>query len=817
MAVPLFFTDPTSIAITLNLISSGIALGLSKVSSKLFRPEEISDYLRSISFQNRLEQEVGSTELSDNDIKILEVFIQSGIMSDSISQIYLHNGKSYEEIENEFIESFCETWPKKEQSNKVFAQKIFSLANQALDEVIQWRIAQGDHLSLEYRNEVRYKELGSKIDRMQKAIEKQPLNIQSIIEERNTQKNSESYYVLWEIASSLKRNKLLMVRDFNDYYYERDEDQKIRNSINNGENVLVIGRPLSGKTRAIYEAIIRTSDCQIAIPKEGKNIQFIKPSSDSRKKIIVFDDLNYFTKDLWCAKYLFGDLEENNVQIVATCRSGKELIDTINDLDKNQIDFSMLFSKNNIIELTNIPCDEGKKIAEITKKNWDEREFDGTIGSIFMSINNMRCRFNGFSSEKKVLKDILITTSLLHKCGLYKEKQVFSLEWMKIVCDKHFGFKMILSEWENSLSELEQNHFIKNEIHNRVCVEEVYLERLFTPTIPISDLVLFRNMIDYFSEYPEVFFDCPEVLFRFANNAYYVIGIADDKKAKLHYLAKTVCENAIKKTPNRSIEYAHFQKLLGISYRVISEMNEKDKKDQISHAEKAIQSSIEASNIFESKKEFLKEYAICKSNLGTAYRHFSELIPHPEEKRNCCENGIAACEIALQIKEYPRTYRATTLNILGALHRILGEIENNEKNYSQALYNCAKAKDYCKEALGIYQNDNLNLQVATTQYLFGKIYKLVAEVENSTEYCYKSINCLEKSLNVRTFKDFKTDYARTQVFLGDAYSLLSKFDNNPTIIANAKTAYEAALMVYSESEFPRSYQIVKSKIANVNN
>ena len=272
------------------------------------------------------------------------------------------------------------------------------------------------------------------------------------------------------------------------------------------------------------------------------------------------------------------------------------------------IDISAIFG-HNIIELPDISDKTGKEIAADVGKKWCDIEFDHTVGSIFIPISTMRQRFEDCDRFKKC---ILSTCHLLHKCGIYKEKQTFPLEWIKIVCQKKYGLDAKELEWDEWLGNLTREELIKLIKDKKIWVEEVYLERIFKPTLIESDIFLYREMIDYFSENPEVFFDCPEVLFRFANNAYYVIGISDDKKIKLYNLAKDVCEIAIEKTTPKSIEYAHFQKLLGISYRVLSEIIEKD---QISNAEKAIFACEEACCVFESNKDFLIDYALSKSDL----------------------------------------------------------------------------------------------------------------------------------------------------------------------------------------------------------
>ena len=46
---------------------------------------------------------------------------------------------------------------------------------------------------------------------------------------------------------------------FRDYYSSRPEDERILAKIENRENVLIVGPPLVGKTRAAYQAFKRLS------------------------------------------------------------------------------------------------------------------------------------------------------------------------------------------------------------------------------------------------------------------------------------------------------------------------------------------------------------------------------------------------------------------------------------------------------------------------------------------------------------------------------------------------------------------------------
>jgi len=162
--------DPIIATLILNLISSGISAGLNKAAHKIFRPQEIEDYLKSTSFQYKLEQELSFLEESEIDITALEVFFKSDKIICIFSQIYQSSRKTLSEIESEFVQEFCEIKPIKNQSNEEFARKLFFCIKQAFNAVLQTKILEGKIVALEYKGEERQKELRDGQNRIEKIL-----------------------------------------------------------------------------------------------------------------------------------------------------------------------------------------------------------------------------------------------------------------------------------------------------------------------------------------------------------------------------------------------------------------------------------------------------------------------------------------------------------------------------------------------------------------------------------------------------------------------------------------------------------------------
>jgi hypothetical protein len=223
----------------------------------------------------------------------------------------------------------------------------------------------------------------------------------------NRNKKSKAYYeVVWKKSSSLKPKEVLGTRPFNKYYYQRPEDNLIGGSLNKKGNVLIIGPPLSGKSRAVHQALINLSKpYDVIIPKctdiNRENFLFPKHLKFWRPRIILFDDLHRLVEQQ-NFEHLFEEASENNVVIVATCRSGMEYKKVKSKmLDKN-MDLETIFGEN--IELKKVTEDVGKQIAHEVGTNWDRVKFDGTVGSIFMSLKEMERRFDQCTEVEKTVK-----------------------------------------------------------------------------------------------------------------------------------------------------------------------------------------------------------------------------------------------------------------------------------------------------------------------------------------------------------------------------------------------------------------------------
>lgn len=290
-----------------------------------------------------------------------------------------------------------------------------------------------------------------------------------------TRKIRAYFEVVWKKSSSLKPQEMLGMRPFDKYYYPRPEDNLIAGSLNNKENILIIGAPLSGKSRSTYQSLINLSKPHdVIIPKctdiNRENYIFPRHIRFWRPQVILLDDLHRLVEQQ-NFEHLFETAMRNDVMIVATCRSGMEYKKVKRKmLDKN-MDLETIFANN--IELQRVSEDTGREIANEVGKDWDEVRFDGTVGSILIPLTEMKRRFDECT---EVEKTILRVIKSLYICGIYEENHVFPLNWIRTLARK-YGLEGKNFEWNGWLENLQNKELISS-VKDAVQAEEVYLEDL---------------------------------------------------------------------------------------------------------------------------------------------------------------------------------------------------------------------------------------------------------------------------------------------------------------------------------------------------
>jgi tetratricopeptide (TPR) repeat protein len=653
-----------------------------------------------------------------------------------------------------------------------------------------------------------------------------------------TRRQLKNYYsLIWKSSSSLKEKDLLGERPYNEYYLERSEDALLKRNLERRNNVLLIGPPLMGKTRAVYEQLKKLREkVDVLTPRAVNMPSFLFPKyyKLGRNKLIFIDDLQYYIEKQDNYHMLFKNAKEEGISIAATCHSGQEFKKVKNKMIEQGIDIDNVFGEN-IIEYEKVSPETGKQIADKLGMKWDSDKFNGTIGSIFMRLSEMERRYFNCS---EIEKNILISIRMMYITGLYTDNNIFSLEWIKLTAKRH-ELEGKDFEWTGRLRSIEGKEFIKIVRRNKIWAEDAYLEYIVKPDIAISDF-------DIFEEMTEVFSNEPDALLMLGERAY-DIGSVDINIAIYMRIAIKAFEQAITGIKADDIQ----QQLKAYEYAGRSYWNLSRIEDLILNNQKALQHYNEAIKLID-KAQFPFEYARIQNRIGNSYSAFATIgdevkncaraiklykesleyftiISNPIEYSRVNNNLGAVYQILSQVKEpgknlklaieclknalkirtpekYPKEY-GDTCNNLGNTYAMLSDVENKSGNLKLAI-------EYYDNFLRVSPKEKNPLGYSLALTNLGITYSMLAAAEDTEKNCRTALSFFEKALEIRTPDRFPVHFATVQFNIGETNLILAGLKRNSEICFKAIDAYEESLAIKTKDKFPSHYGLAKEGLGD---
>ena len=266
-----------------------------------------------------------------------------------------------------------------------------------------------------------------------------------------------------------------------------------------------------------------------------------------------------------------------------------------------------------------------------------------------------------------------------------------------------------------------------------------------------------------------------------------------DKSVACYTAALRICTEA--NFPN---EWATIQNDLGVAYSRLPTG------DRAANLERAIGCYVAALRV-RTEHALPTEWATTINNLGNAY---AEL---PGGDRVChLQQAISCYEAALRVyneEDFPLKWAWTQEN-LGVAY--------DEYTVGDRLANLKCAIACYTGALKYYPESESPLHFAGLQNLLGRAYLRLSS-EKHEPHLEKSIECFIAALRpytMRNKRDFSTDWASIKVNLGIAYASLGSGDEARNRAA-AISAFEDALTIYNEQQFPREFREAMNRLADV--
>jgi len=576
---------------------------------------------------------------------------------------------------------------------------------------------------------------------------------------------------------------------YSPYYFARDLDRQIAARITEGKNLLVVGRPLAGKTRVVYEALKKMDPpVDVYIPKlddfKMEDLQNPDILSSVKRNVLLLDDIDKYVK-FKMYPYLIRDFCQREIATVATCRSGPEY-DQFCKLMEHDL---QLFGEP--VEIGKMTTEQGQTVANAAGRELP-KDFDHTVGSLFVPLDAMKERYKACSPEEKA---VLRAVKRLYDAGVYAEREVFSISRIKLVCARIELLQKEGHQWRDLLEGLRNSAFFNLSDDNDLRTEETYLQQIIPGSFDTPELL--REMAALLA-------DDFSALFGIGNRASN-IGDVSQQKGVYKSIAIGANQECVKLRPLAQFpeEYAMTQNNLGSAFRTLAEVG-----DKIANCHAAIDAHREALRVF-TLNSFPLDYSITQNNLGNAYVTLAEV----DDRAANCRAAIDAHLEALKVKtldSFPMLL-AMIQNNLGGAFATLASVHDKATN-------CRAAIGAFRSALRVYKLDRFPLDYAMTQGNLGAAFATLAQVENPSVNCRAAINALHEALEVCTLDRSPMDYARIQNNLGNAFRILAEVeDEDADRIASclaALNAYHEALKVNTIEQFPIQYALTQNNLAN---
>lgn len=266
-----------------------------------------------------------------------------------------------------------------------------------------------------------------------------------------------------------------------DFFFSHPIYDKIKKKLLEDDLIFIVGNPLAGKTRIVYDTLSNLKAGYIVKPKLDKSIKEYR--LPRRKDLIVFfDELDdYCRTNVEALNKVLFYLIKNRVKCVATCRTGPEFYQLRKALNAHT------FSELHSAQITIPRFDKNEKsvksflIANSSQiKNIES--FDGNMGALLLPLEDMKNRFTSLVEQDKKISIAILKGLKLHyhlhnyesKKSLYDDSKILHF------CEKHLQEDITKHEWENAKGELTTDETTLNFLDEKefIIIEEAYLDFL---------------------------------------------------------------------------------------------------------------------------------------------------------------------------------------------------------------------------------------------------------------------------------------------------------------------------------------------------
>ena len=272
-------------------------------------------------------------------------------------------------------------------------------------------------------------------------------------------------------------------------YIEREEEQIARNALELYGGVVIIGKPLSGKTRLAWQLLRDRPEVIVVIPRSNEPPTSFEASSFADNEVILFfDDLHRTVQTmrplLWQER--LADASGQHCLLICTTRDGDDwtrleeqqapLLDSLERHD------CCVFISGAFHQGRDLSKKQGRRLAialGIAKHEF-ERRFDGTPGSLVLDLDEMRRRYERLRNESRgdvAMSRLLDAAKLLYVSNV----PYFPAKILRDVAEQIRGSDRISAEtWEALQRRTQETGFGHFDSASEFQTYKPYLERCVT-------------------------------------------------------------------------------------------------------------------------------------------------------------------------------------------------------------------------------------------------------------------------------------------------------------------------------------------------
>lgn len=302
--------------------------------------------------------------------------------------------------------------------------------------------------------------------------------------QRDALRNLEKHVWFYKSTARLKPSDINPSRFWYDpFFLKRPALDRAVNHFATGQGVLLLGVPLLGKTRSVYEILKRLRGYMVLCPSPDKldvgDIKLPRFRLLLKPRVILFlDDIpQYVGKFSPTHLHYHLSKQSKSVTVLATCRLGKDFSEVQND----QAFDSFINQNLEAVYLEELTNDEEKKVAKHFKRPWEENRYNRTPGSIVFGLDAMQRLLQAASVEAGTLMRSL---NMLHEVGIRSYRRVLVERAAKEI----YELDAARHELDQAWFWLRKSGFVALEKELVVPTHEVYIESSFSPAYALGDM-----------------------------------------------------------------------------------------------------------------------------------------------------------------------------------------------------------------------------------------------------------------------------------------------------------------------------------------